>query len=169
MALCEPCHDIWHTWLKAQNLKVGDFCRQSTRGGILVLLSIPKVATPKAAKPKVAKVIKPPHLADKIAEENKRKLLFDLQRREGVVEAKRKERMRPKTVIVVATQIRQKKNVPNYSVIDRPDFQEAIVTSATNTIARRRAKALASGMPFRKKIVQRAIQVWKAISETKHQ
>lgn len=51
MALCERCHNIWHDWLKQMGLKVTDFCRQSTRGGILALLNpVASTGAPPARK-----------------------------------------------------------------------------------------------------------------------
>ncbi len=41
MALCERCHDLWHTWLRKHNRRVDEFCRYSTRGAIQVLLTVP--------------------------------------------------------------------------------------------------------------------------------
>lgn len=48
MALCSRCHGLWHDWLKHARKHVHEFCRQSTRGGILALLYPLGVKTPKA-------------------------------------------------------------------------------------------------------------------------
>lgn len=45
MALCARCHDVWHDWLKQMGKQVRDFCRQSTRGGILALLNPLRIAS----------------------------------------------------------------------------------------------------------------------------
>jgi len=37
MCLCGKCHDLWHEWLRATGRKLHEFCRQSTRGALLVL------------------------------------------------------------------------------------------------------------------------------------
>lgn len=41
MALCEICHDKWHEWLRLHGYRLGQFNRDSTKGAIMVLRTVP--------------------------------------------------------------------------------------------------------------------------------
>lgn len=61
MSLCDRCHKLWHDWLKETGRKLTEFCRQSTRGALAVLLNAPK----KATTAKTACVDVPPRISTK--------------------------------------------------------------------------------------------------------
>lgn len=50
MALCRRCHDLWHNHLKSKRMHVHDFCRETTKNGIAVLLNPIQAPRPKKKK-----------------------------------------------------------------------------------------------------------------------
>lgn len=143
MALCEPCHDRWHKWMKDNAKKVSDFCRQSTRGGILVLRSI-RVDKPISERPKYdSQTISVKKLSKKQQKQNRRE-----ERAEATAERNGAAQLKALK--------KQKRTELRDGLLSMPQFVEILTGSKSRDEFKRRLRILTTGWDKRPAVMANA-------------